>query len=57
MSQQEHIGMARELIHRACQESGNGGNHLVAAGFLQGAFTQCLITVAQNEGLKPKDNI
>ena len=32
-------------------ERQKGGNELVAAEFLWGAFAHCLITVAQNEGL------
>ena len=36
---------------RAEMELGNGGNDLVAAEFLWGAFAHCLIAVAQNEGL------
>ena len=49
MNQIEHIGMARELISRASQESQNGGNEMIAAEFLWGAFAHCLITVAQNQ--------
>lgn len=55
MNQQEHLGMARELIRRANQESQDGGNEMVAAEFLWGAFAHCLITVTQNEGL-PHDS-
>ena len=32
-----------------------GGNELIAAEFLRGAFAHCLITFAQNEGL-PHDS-
>ena len=55
MNQEEHINMARELVDRADKESGNGGNEMIAAEFLWGAFAHCLITVAQNEGL-PHDS-
>ena len=51
MNQEEHINMARELVDRADNESKNGGNEMVAAELLWGAFAHCLITVAQNEGL------
>ena len=48
--------MARELMRRADQESAaDGGNEMIAAEFLWGAFAHCLITVAQNEGL-PHDS-
>ena len=40
---------------RAETERQRGGSELVAAEFLWGAFTHCLITVAQNEGL-PHDS-
>ena len=46
MNPKEHIGMAQELMERAEQESRDGGNELVAAEFLWGAFAHCLITVA-----------
>ena len=36
---------------RAETELRNGGNQIVAAEFLWGAFAHCLITFAQNEGL------
>ena len=55
MNQEEHINMARELLERADQESGGGGNEMIAADFLWGAFAHCLITVAQNERL-PHNN-
>ena len=55
MNQEEHISMARELVGRANQESGDGGNEMIAAEFFWGAFAHCLITVAQNEGL-PHDS-
>ena len=55
MNQREHVGMTRELISRASQESQNGGNEMIAAEFLWGAFAHCLITAAQNQGL-PHDS-
>ena len=55
MNQEEHISLARELMNRANQESGNGGNEMIAAEFLWGAFAHCLIAAAQNEGL-PHDS-
>ena len=55
MNQEEHIDMARELFRRANQESQDGGNDMIAAEFLWGAFAHCLITVAQNERL-PHDS-
>jgi hypothetical protein len=55
MNQQEHVGMAQELTERAEEEARNGGNELVAAEFLWGAFAHCLITIALNEGL-PRDS-
>ena len=49
MNQEEHLSMARELMRRADQESAaDGGNEMIAAEFLWGAFVHCLITVAQN---------
>ena len=44
---------SREL--RAHEESTNGGNPLIAAELLWGAFAHCLIAVAQNDGL-PHDS-
>ena len=55
MNQEEHVSMARELIGRADEESRNGGNEMIAAEFLWGAFAHCLITVALNQGL-PHDS-
>ena len=55
MNQINHIGMARELISRASLESQNGGNEMIAAEFLWGAFAHCLIAVSQNQGL-PHDS-
>ena len=55
MNQEQHLSMARELMRRADQESGDGGNEMIAAEFLWGALAHCLITVAQNEGL-PHDS-
>ena len=42
---------AQELRKRADEESRDGGNELVAAELLWGAFAHCLIAVAMNEGL------
>ena len=55
MDQEEHVGMARELIRRAGEESRDGGGELVAAELLWGAFAHCLIAIALNEGL-PHDS-
>ena len=55
MNQEEHTGMARELMTRAGQESQDGGNEMIAAELFWGAFAHSLITVAQNEGL-PHDS-
>ena len=55
MNQEEHLRMARELLRRADRESRDGGNELVAAELLWGAFAHCLITVALNDGL-PHDS-
>ena len=55
MNPKEHIGMAQELMERAEQESRDGGNELVAAEFLWGAFAHCLITFALNQRL-PHDS-
>ena len=46
---------AQGLSQRADQELRGGGNELIAAEFLWGAFAHCLITFAQNEGL-PHDS-
>ena len=51
MNQEEHVSMVQELMERADQESRDGGNELIAAEFLWGAFAHCLITVALNESL------
>ena len=51
MNQQEHVSTARELTERADEESRNGGNELIAAEFLWGAFAHCLIGIALNQGL------
>ena len=51
MNQEEHISVARELVTRAHQESTDGGNEIIAAKFLWGAFAHCLITVALNQSL------
>ena len=55
MNQEEHMETARELKRRADQESRNGGNELVAAELLWGAFAHCLIVVAMSQGL-PHDS-
>ena len=55
MNQEEHVSTARELLRRADQEWHHGGNDMIAAELLWGAFTHCLITVALNEGL-PHDS-
>ena len=55
MNQEEHLSTARDLMTRASQESQDGGNDVIAAEFLWGAFAHCLIVVAQNEGL-PHDS-
>ena len=55
MNQEEHLAMARELIERADQESSDGGNEMIAAELLWGAFAHCLIAAAQNQGL-PHDS-
>ena len=51
MNQEEHVSTARELIRRASQERQNGGNEMIAAELLWGAFAHCLLTVALNENL------
>ena len=38
MNQEEHTTMARELMTRADQESQDGGNEMIAAELLWGAF-------------------
>ena len=55
MNQEQHLIMAQGLIQRAEEESSNGGNELIAAEFLWGAFAHCLIIVSLNEGL-PHDS-
>ncbi len=55
MNQEEHLSMARELMKPADQESGDEDNDMIAAEFLRGALAQCLIAVAQNDGL-PHDS-
>ena len=47
--------MAQEMARRAEEETKNGGNELIAAELLWGAFAHCLITVALNEG-QPHDS-
>ena len=55
MNGEEHLAMARELMERANQESSDGGNEMIAADLLWGAFAHCLITVALNDTL-PHDS-
>ena len=55
MNQEEHLGMARLLMGRADEEYRNGGNGMIAAEFMWGAFAHCLITVALNRNL-PHDS-
>ena len=55
MNQEEHLSTARDLMTRASQESQDGGNDVIAAEFLWGAFAHCLIVVAQSQGL-PHDS-
>ena len=38
MNQEEHLAMARELVRRANRESSSGGNEMIAAELLWGAF-------------------
>ena len=51
MNQEEHVSTARELMRRAGAEWQHGGNDMIAAELLWGAFAHCLITVALNENL------
>ena len=55
MNQEEHASTARELMTRADEEWQNGGNKMIAAELLWGAFAHCLLTVALNENL-PHDS-
>lgn len=55
MTPRDHAEMAREMARRAEEETTNGGNELIAAELLWGAFAHCLITVALNEG-QPHDS-
>ena len=55
MNQEEHINRARELLERAHQEPTGGGDELLAAEMMWGAFCHCLITVALNNGV-PHDS-
>ena len=55
MNREEHLAMARELMRRSNQESSDGGNEMIAAELLWGAFAHCLIAVALNETL-PHDS-
>ena len=38
MNQEEHLSMARELMERVDEEIADGGNEMIAAEFLWGAF-------------------
>ena len=51
MNQEEHVSTARELMRRAEEEWQHGGNDMIAAELLWGAFAHCLITVALNDNL------
>ena len=51
MNQEEHLDMARQLMGRANEEYRDGGNGMIAAEFLWGAFAHCLIIVALNHSL------
>lgn len=55
MNQEEHVSTARELMRRADEEWQHGGNDMIAAELLWGAFAHCLITVALTESL-PHDS-
>lgn len=55
MNREEHLNTARELLQRASQERQDGGNDMIAAELLWGAFAHCLITVALNNSL-PQDS-
>ena len=55
MNQEEHISKAWEHLERAHHESTRGGDDLLAAEMMWGAFCHCLITVALNNGL-PHDS-
>ena len=41
MNQEEHINKARELLERAHQEPTGGGDELLAAEMMWGAFCHC----------------
>ena len=51
LNQEEHIRTAQELSARADEELRSGGNQLVAAELMWGAFAHCLIARAINEGM------
>ena len=51
MTQEEHVRAAQELSQRADEEATDGGNELIAAELLWGAFAHCLIEVALTLGL------
>ena len=51
MNQEEHLSTARELLQRAYQERQDGGNDMIAAELLWGAFAHCLISVALNDSM------
>ena len=46
----EHIVMANELVRRHRQENEPGGDDLIAAEMLWGAFAHALIAVANERG-------
>ena len=55
MNQEEHMAKARGLLERANQERTIGGDDLLSAEMMWGAFCHCLITVALNNGM-PHDS-
>ena len=50
LSKDEHIATANELVRRYQQENEPGGNSMVAAEMLWGAFAHALIAVANEKG-------
>ena len=55
MNQEEHMAKAKGLLERANQERTIGGDDLLSAEMMWGAFCHCLITVALNNGM-PHDS-
>ena len=55
MNQTGHIETARDFARRADEEARAGGNQMIAAELLWGAFAHCMIIVAMNDGL-PHDS-